>query len=197
MYAISRLTPDDPSGVAFLDSLQSRNAHALGFLTWTALGEAIARGHVLRAWENGEPCGYLIHGRIKRETRILQTVVANDARRIQHATALVDALTTLANRAHGHVITLHCAEDLDANAFWKAVGFQQIGRRLKSKTGKRWQLRYEIRLPGEAEDRILQGKQLRDAGLERLHKLLVAGDVRLASVDWTRHRNHGHEILLP
>lgn len=195
-YTIQRVEPNDQQATKYLDALQGANSYALGFLTHQALNEHVQNRHVLLAFENSCPCGYLIHGRFADTTRILQTCVANDARRIQHATALVEGLTTLANNQRVHRISLHCAEDLDANQFWRSIGFTQVGMRLKNKSGRRWQLRHEISLPGERIAAMIRADRLRQAGIKRLHDLLSKGDARIANVDFAKHRaaNHSFEL---
>lgn len=195
-YHVQRVDPLDPHASKFLDHLQGLNAYALGFLPFQALQEAISRGHVLQAFENGQPCGYMIHGKLRLQTRILQTVVANDARRVEHATALVDALTMLANHVQAHALSLHCAEDLEANKFWQAIGFERIGRRLKNKRGKRWQIAYQRELPAKKLTAIMQTKRVEQAGLANLQRLLVKGDARIGSLDLAKFRSRNHSIDL-
>lgn len=194
-YTIEQVENNNLEASKFLDFLQSKNNHALGFLPFVALETAIEQGRVIRAYENGEPCGYMIRGKIREETRILQIVVADDARRIEHATALVEALKGLCNAARAHSISLHCAEDLPANQFWEAIGFQKIGKRLKNKTGKRWQFKHRIDLPGLEIARIVKQKEIKQAGLSALHRLLVKGDARVGTVNLARHRLKNHQIL--
>lgn len=195
-YFVERVDPLNPFAVHFLDHLQGLNAFALGFLPFQALEEAISRGRVLQAFENGEPCGYMIHGKPRENTRILQTVVANDARRIQHATALVDALKIIANSVQAHMISLHCAEDLEANRFWEAIGFERTGRRLRNKRRTRWQIAYQIELPGKKLAAIMQAKRIEQAGVSSLHRLLVKGDARIGEVDIAKNRSTRHSFEL-
>jgi ribosomal protein S18 acetylase RimI-like enzyme len=150
----------------------------------------------MTAFENGERAGYVIHGKVRKNTRILQIVVADDARRVEHATALVDAVTRLANAVRAHSISLHCAQDLDANRYWKAIGFKIAGKRLRDKRGRRWQNKWEITLPGAAEDAILASKRLDVAGISALHRLLVKGDARIGDVNFARFRSSKHHLLL-
>ncbi len=195
-YTIEPIPTNNLAATSFLDYLQSKNTHALGFLPFVALDTAIAQGRVLRAYENGEPCGYMIRGIFREETRILQIVVEDDARRIDHATALVEGLTALCNAKKGHHISLHCAEDLPANQFWEAIGFEQVGKRLKNKKGKRWQIKHRIDLPGRDIARIVKQKEINQAGLKNLHRLLVKGQASIGDMNLARHRSKNHHILL-
>lgn len=195
-YTIEAVERNNLEAKTFLDYLQRKNTHALGFLPYAALEEAIQRGHVLRAFENEEPCGYLIRGILRQETRILQIVVEDDARRIDHATALVEGLTALCNANRGHSISLHCAEDLPANLFWEAIGFSKVGKRLKNKTGKRWQHKHQIDLPAKEMARIIAKKEIKQAGLKNLHRLLVKGDARIGTLNLAKHRSKNHQFLI-
>jgi len=195
-YIVKRVEPDDSQIRGYMDWLQGQNRHELGFLSWMALDEAIRRGRVLQATLNGELAGYVIHGKPGQNTRILQTVIQQDARRFEHGTALVEAVKIIANSVGGHKISLHCAEDLEANIFWDALNFSRTGQRLKDKTGKRWQNRYEISLPGAAQALKIAADRRDAAGVSRLHALLCKGDIRLASLDFARHRLSRHTLEL-
>jgi len=195
-YHVQRVDPLDPHASKFLDHLQGANRYAIGFLPFAALQEAIARGRVMQAFENGEPCGYMIHGKPRKQTRILQMVVANDARRVQHATALAEALVLLCSSVPSHEITLHCAEDLESNRFWRAIGFEPVGRRLKSKHGKRWQIAYRKELPAKKLAAMIATKRVERAGVANLQRLLVKGDAQIGSLDLAKFRSRNHSIDL-
>ena len=196
--------PVDATGfVQFLDFLQGKEKHALGFLPFTALRQAIELGRVLLCFENDEPAGYAIHGVPKAESKIYQVVVCDDVRRIEHGTALVEAITARANAADSEILSLHCAEDLDANSFWKALGFTQTGKRCRRKDGKRLQNRYEITLPGralalrrDAEKKAQINLALERDGLTKLRNLLVKNSPNIATVSMTRKLKKKHEIFI-
>lgn len=106
--------------LAFLDDLQNRNRHALGFLPWSALASYLAKARVLIAEENNDPAGYFL---TLPSGKIVQAAVDFDARRRHLATALLTRC--LAGLAHLHLpyAGCWCADDLDANAFWQESGF--------------------------------------------------------------------------
>jgi hypothetical protein len=197
MYAVQRVEPTNQDASRFLDHLQRQHSYALGFLTHVAIAEAIARGRVLRAYENGDPAGYMIHGSIKPNTRILQICVANDARRIQHATAMIEALKVICSGPMVEMLSCHCAEDLDSNAFWQSLGFAKTGQRLKSKTGRRWQNRYELPLPGAVLKTMMAASSRQKSKTEGLFRLLTKGDARIAGLSFTRKKLARHSLLLP
>lgn len=166
----------------FVDALAKRNSHAVGFLPMTAYETALDAERVLLLLENDAPAGYLIHGPEITHAKIYQVVIAEDARRIEHGRELIDHLRLHYNNHNVHSITLHCADDLDANAFWKAIGFQQIGQRLKDSTGRRWQNRYQQTLPAAQMHKLTQRKELKDRNLDALADLMLKGNLNLADV---------------
>lgn len=136
MAVTAHLTPTirraEPNDWRFLDQLQRRHHDALGFLSRSALGEAIARGRVLLALENGAPAGY-VYGAPAYQRRadvaiVYQAAIGFDARRRLLGTALVEAF---AARLPPPVrqVSLWCAADLDANLFWSALGFVAVAHR--------------------------------------------------------------------
>lgn len=196
-FAVVPAPPDAPEFSKFLDHLQAQNKHALGFLPFIALRQAIELGRVFLCYENDEPAGYVIHGPGKRHTKIYQVCVAEDARRIEHGTALIEAVKAVANHHRAHDLTLHCAEDLPANSFWNALGFEPAGRRCKRRDGKRMQNKYRMELPARLLDHLAYKAQLKADGLTNLQRLLVKGDVRLASVPFRRKKQTSHAVYLP
>lgn len=179
---ITRATPADRWALKFIDALAAKNGHALGFLPLAAYDDALTRQRVLLFFDNDEPAGYLIHGPPKTTAKIYQVCIADDSRRFEHGSALVNALRNHFNTHSVHHISLHCAEDLEANAFWKAIGFHHAGRRLKRKDGSRWQNRYEWTSPNEQLFRLNQQRALTDAQKTSLGKLLLKGKVNLAEI---------------
>jgi ribosomal protein S18 acetylase RimI-like enzyme len=103
------------------------------------------RGQLLLAWENDEPCGFLIHGDSWPQLRIYQACIQYDARRREHGMALVAALTAKAHAKGCHDIRLWCADDLDSNEFWRSAGFeycaQRRGGRRRGRKHNLWALR--------------------------------------------------------
>jgi len=182
----------------FLDYLQKREKDALGFLPWAAFEQALEKGRVLLCYDNDDPAGYLIHGPVRPVTKIYQTVVCDDVRRILHGTALVEAVTERANAGHARRISLHCAEDLEANKFWEALEFKKTGQRCRRKDGSRMQNRFEIILPGDELARQEEAAKLesyradlRKSGHTNLHRLLMKNDGRHGQIE-IRRKNHGN-----
>lgn len=195
--AVIPAPPDAQSVARFIDYLQGKDRNALGFLPMIALQQAVSLGRVFLCIENDEPAGYVIHGPAKTHGKIYQVCVAQDARRIEHGTALVEAVRSVMIAGKAEDLTLHCAEDLAANRFWKELGFAQTGTRCKRADGKRMQNRYQIELPQKALNVMLLRKRLEEDGLTNLRRLLMKGDIRHAGVSFARKRQTKHQIYLP
>ena len=196
-FCVVPAPPDAVSFVKFLDHLQSKNKHALGFLPFEALRQAISLGRVFLAYENDQPAGYVIHGQPRQQAKIFQVVIEDDARRFEHGTALIEAVRQVMVHAKAHTLSLHCADDLEANEFWKAIGFQFTGQRCRRKDKKRSQNRYEVELPQKAIDLLAWRRQLEADGLTNLQRLLVKGDISLGKVPFRRKAKREHQIYLP
>lgn len=179
---IVQATPGDVQALKFLDHLSRKNGHCVGFLPLVAYMQALDNGRVSLLFYNDEPAGYMIRGPIKKTTKIYQLVVAEELRRIENGTALLDRLRRQATAESAHEITLHCAEDLDANYFWRQLGFEQIGRRLKDRTGKRWQNRYRQNLPEKQLAQIRQKARITDRNLAPLARLMLKGKLDVAAL---------------
>ena len=114
-----------PSDIPFIVALQKANGHALGFLPRQALAEKVRNGQVLVGWLGGVRAGFLHHGSLARpEVRVFQIAVAPQVRGRGLGLALVGALLQRAEAAGAKGLSLRCLEALDANRFWRAVGFR-------------------------------------------------------------------------
>lgn len=116
----------------FLDHLQKKYSHQLGFLPRQALEWNIANGRVSLALENGEPAAYLLgKGCYLRDPHfgiIYQAAVSYDSRRRLVGTALVQHFMDHM-QPEVRLIGLWCAQDIEANEFWNACGFEAIAAR--------------------------------------------------------------------
>jgi GNAT superfamily N-acetyltransferase len=109
----------------FIVMLQKAHAAALGFLPRQALGEKIGLGQVLLARVAGRRAGFLHHGSLGRpEVRVFQIAVRPEARAKGIGGALVDALLETASASGARGLSLRCLSFLEANGFWRAVGFR-------------------------------------------------------------------------
>lgn len=114
----------------FLTHLQKKFSNALGFLPTTALYWYLQNKRVGLAHENDEPAGYVL-GRTHFKTQplmrpITQAAVAMDAQRRHIGMALIERVCIHAQQSNQLAVQAVCAEDLDANSFWRALEFQTI-----------------------------------------------------------------------
>src|SRR5688500_13476209 len=111
-----------PADLPFIDSLQKKNARAVGFMQTKALEAKIAAGFVLVA----EGAGYVISRDqyFKRDDVgiVYQLNVAPERQRGLIGAALLKAVFDRA--AYGcRLFCCWCAQDIEANRFWEAMGF--------------------------------------------------------------------------
>jgi hypothetical protein len=116
----------------WIDSLQKKQSRELGFLPWKALEGKIKLGQVLIAMCIGKPAGYLIAADryMKRDELGLITQMNVDPlyRGQLVAAALLQA--QFDRSAYGcKLYSCWCAQDLEANRFWEAMGFTAIAYR--------------------------------------------------------------------
>lgn len=114
-----------------IDKLQKENSYAVGFIQKSVWEKYVFGGQrnfvVLICEANADPVGYVLitPGRSSyRYAKIQQIAVRNDARRLHYGTALLDVCRQFCEHMHVVGFTLRCRQDLEANAFWKALGFQ-------------------------------------------------------------------------
>jgi hypothetical protein len=101
------------------------NRESVGGLPAPAVSERIGRGTLKLGELNGEPCGYLLYDYRDGILRIPQACIQYDARRRKYGVALVNEL--LAEYPGADEIRLRCAADLEANLFWRDMGFACVG----------------------------------------------------------------------
>jgi GNAT superfamily N-acetyltransferase len=114
----------DPN-VTFVDALQRQAVEEVAFYPRAALERAIARGEIMAAFENGEPCGYLWRGPAGRgrDLVIYQAVVHYDLRRRLHGARRVARVIEEAADAGCRAVRLRCRSSIPANDFWRTLGF--------------------------------------------------------------------------
>jgi ribosomal protein S18 acetylase RimI-like enzyme len=120
--------PDWQTAVKYADDLAKKNSEALSFIPRPQLENYARRGRLLVAHENGDPCGFLIHGN-GPVIKIYQACVQYDARRREHGLEMVRRLVEKAIAQQATYISLWCADDLDSNSFWRDAGFHFAGQR--------------------------------------------------------------------
>lgn len=133
-----------PADVSYLAHLSRKHADALGWIPTAALASYADRGRVTVARVNRQHAGYLLHSPLADRCRIFQACIQYDARRRQHGEDLVADLVARAAVAGSRIVTLHCRDGLDSNAFWSACGFElaelNLGGKARGKIINHWQL---------------------------------------------------------
>lgn len=160
-----------PARYAF--DIADREHRAVGFLPKTIYQPAWENGRLKIARENDDPCGMILHGPLKKTLRIYQTAIELEARRLENGSDLVEQVIQEAIDANVHQISLHCAEDLEANWFWQSLGFKHVGERVKSTLRGRIQKKWEMVLPAGKLHRQQLAEDPREQTHDRILDLLA------------------------
>lgn len=144
-----------PADMSFVLDLQRRHTNALGFLPRAAIDWCLLNQRVRLATENGEPAGYVLGRPAYRWAPLMrpitQAAVAFDAQRRHIGLSLVARVCEEAAAAGQIGVQSMCAQGLDANIFWKAAGFIEIGRLSPANTRGRemicWRKFFTRKLP--------------------------------------------------
>ena len=118
--------PATLADLTYIDHLQKKNAEDLAFYPRMAFEREIGQQRILLARVNGEPAGYIYHGAFRQQLKIHQACIEYDLRGQLYGAALIRHLRQLAQAAAVQEITLRCGSDIEANGFWKAMGFHCI-----------------------------------------------------------------------
>ena len=132
----------------YILALQRKEFEAIGFIPWPRTEEYLRRRQILMAEENDELCGFLMFGAGWPTLKVYQACIQYDARRAEHGRALVARLIARAQQSGHHAISLWCANDLDANAFWRSCGFTFGGQRRGGARRGRLLNLWIMRVPG-------------------------------------------------
>lgn len=139
-----------PSLIDYIDGLQRKNAESLSFYPRQVFEREAEKGRLFLGLLNGEPCGYLYVGAQGSDVKCHQVCIQYDARRRLYGAAIVAVMEQYASEGNAASITLRCGFDLDANDFWKSLGYScivhQMGgvRRMRTINVWRKQLRAEL-----------------------------------------------------
>lgn len=115
-----------PRLLEYVDSLQRKNAEALSFYPKCVFEREAEKGRIFVGLLNGEPCGYIYAGAGGMDVKCHQVCIEYDARRRLYGATLVQALEDYAITSRASTITLRCGFDLDANSFWKSLGYRCV-----------------------------------------------------------------------
>ena len=117
---------EHPSLIAYVDSLQRKNADALSFYPKQVFEREQQKGRLFLGMLDGEPCGYLYVGAHGEDIKCHQVCIQYDARRRLYGAGLVLVMEDYARQSRAKTITLRCGFDLEANDFWRDLGYQVV-----------------------------------------------------------------------
>ena len=163
---------EHPEMLLYIDSLQRKNAEALSFYPKQVFEREQQNGRLYLGMLNGEPSGYIYVGAAGGDVKCHQVCIEYDARRKLYGAMLVLAMENYANSSLSSSITLRCGFDLEANKFWKELGYNCIAvkqggvRRMRKINVWRKYLQPQIFEPEWVEP--VEGKT--DSSLWRKHK---------------------------
>ena len=124
MTEIRRATLDD---LKYLDDLRKKNGDALGFIPMQGYEMEVngeRRGSIYLTFDNEDPTGFIYATHSGRgASHIIQVAIQEDARRMERASLLVNAVVADGEARRSWLTSLRCADDLDSNHFWEALGF--------------------------------------------------------------------------
>jgi hypothetical protein len=121
---------EHPSLIDYIDGLQRKNAEALAFYPRQVFEREQAKGRLFLGMLNGEPCGYLYVGAQGKDVKCHQVCIQYDARRRLYGAAIVAVMEQYATEGNAASITLRCGFDLDANDFWKSLGYSCVAHHI-------------------------------------------------------------------
>jgi GNAT superfamily N-acetyltransferase len=117
---------DHPDLLVYVDQLQKKNAESLSFYPKQVFEREKEKGRLFLGLLNGQPCGYIYVGAQGTTVKCHQVCIQYDARLRMYGAALVSALETYAAEGNATSVSLRCGFDIDANKFWKALGYEVV-----------------------------------------------------------------------
>lgn len=141
---------EHPDMINFIDGLQRKNAEELSFYPRQVFEREAEKGRLFLGLLNGEPCGYIYVGAHNRDVKCHQVCIQYDARRRLYGAGIVTVMENYAIEGNAFSISLRCGFDLEANDFWKSMGYECIAhqtggvRRMRTINVWRKQLQPEL-----------------------------------------------------
>lgn len=115
------------SDIVYIDALQRKNAENLAFYPVSVFEREIAASRVLLCGIYSDPCGYLWHGALGKKAAIHQACIQYDVRGMLYGAHMVGSFIAICRSANVMDIGLRCGSDIEANHFWRRLGFLCIG----------------------------------------------------------------------
>jgi GNAT superfamily N-acetyltransferase len=122
------IVQDHPSILQYVEALQAKHGHELGFLPRAVFQREKEEGRLFLGLLNGEPCGYILVGTgYKGVLRRWQVCIQYDARRRLYGAMLVAKAEEFGLEKGCTLSVVRCASDLEANKFWESLGYVLVG----------------------------------------------------------------------
>lgn len=120
------IVKEHPQMLTYIDMLQKKNAEALSFYPKQVFEREQSNGRLFLGLLNGQPAGYLYVVATGGDVKCHQVCIEYDARRKLYGAMLAICMEEYAKEGNSNSITLRCGFDLDANLFWKEMGYNVI-----------------------------------------------------------------------
>lgn len=132
LYGPAPVLASQSNDAWYILTLMRQESKKLGFIPIQTILQRINTYDAV-IWQhdhNNRRIGYLIHSKPQHESplKVFLTVIDIDHRRRYWATQAVAKLIKKAYDCNAPEISLRCAHDLEANLFWRALGFREISR---------------------------------------------------------------------
>lgn len=144
MAIIEKATLED---LLYIIELSKKESHCLGFIPKQAYEAAITGNKPGKRWsnvcndklwvakENGDHVGFLLGSfgvgtkPSSRTAKVAQICLQEDARKLERGRQLLDAFTDQGKKEGAMIFGCGCADDLESNLFWQAMGWNLEGQR--------------------------------------------------------------------
>lgn len=120
------IVKEHPQMLIYIDYLQKKNSEQLSFYPKQVFEREQKNGRLFLSLLNNQPCGYLYVGALTGDVKCHQVCIEYDVRRKLYGAMLIVALENYAKKGLSNSITLRCGFDLEANKFWKELGYNCI-----------------------------------------------------------------------
>lgn len=145
---------DDLKYINHLSKIESKS---LGFIPNPAYKSAITGVKTGKRWSlicndklfvcecNGDLVGFCLasfghqyRNVMTRQGKIAQICLQSDARMLQRGRLLLDSVINYGESIYTFNWSCGCADDLESNVFWKAMGWQKVGQRKGISSKNTW-----------------------------------------------------------
>lgn len=146
----------------FVRAMADAHRHELGFIPHTVYGQALTRGTLRVTPDGTDFAGFVLHGPLKFEAKIWQTFTIEHRRREEIGTAAVRSIIDDMRALNLERLSCRVADDLEAVAFWKALGFTAVAQIPRDDMWQRPLTQYEFIFPaGQDVDELIAAARKR------------------------------------